>query len=140
MQVTEAPVSTRPRTGMPSRLSWPVMGGPTTHPTGVILASGDPSNSLTARWGGLGSRPRVVAAPVFVLEAVRGLWRALAGGEGAGELDELGNWRRSVLPLRRGSSAAVVDPSVGGEGGKTVDLRCTPGRGGEREQEQEGGG
>ena len=28
MQVTEAPVSTRPRTGMPSRVSWPVMGGP----------------------------------------------------------------------------------------------------------------
>ena len=49
MQVTEAPMSTRPRTGMPSRVSWPVMGGPTTHPTGVSLASGDPSNSLTAR-------------------------------------------------------------------------------------------
>ena len=49
IQVTEAPVSTRPRTGMPSRLSWPVMGGPTAHPTGVTLASGDPSNSLTAR-------------------------------------------------------------------------------------------
>ena len=49
IQVTEAPVSTRPRTGMPSRLSWPVMGGPTTHPTAVPLASGDPSNSLTER-------------------------------------------------------------------------------------------
>ena len=42
IQVTDAPVSTRPRTGMPSRLSWPVMGGPTAHPTGVTLASGDP--------------------------------------------------------------------------------------------------
>ena len=49
IQVTDAPVSTRPRTGMPPRLSWPVMGGPTAHPTGVILASGDPSNSLNAR-------------------------------------------------------------------------------------------
>ena len=48
MQVTEAPVSTRPRTRMPSRLSWPVVGGPTAHPTGVTLASGDPSNSLNA--------------------------------------------------------------------------------------------
>ena len=48
MQVTEVPLLTRPRTGMPSRLSWPVMGGPTAHPTGVTLASGDPSNSLTA--------------------------------------------------------------------------------------------
>ena len=49
IQITEAPVSTRQRTGMPSRLSWPVMSGPTAHPTGVTLASGDPSNSLTAR-------------------------------------------------------------------------------------------
>ena len=49
IQVTEAPVSTRPRTGMPSRVSWPVMGGPTAHPTGVTLASGDPSNNLNAR-------------------------------------------------------------------------------------------
>ena len=71
MQVTEAPVSTRPRTGMPSRLSWPVMGGPTVHPTGVTLASGDPSNSLTVRWGESGSRPRAEVAPGFVLEAGR---------------------------------------------------------------------
>ena len=41
-QVTDAPVSTRPRTGMPSRLNWPVMGSPTVHPTGVTLALGDP--------------------------------------------------------------------------------------------------
>ena len=74
MQVTEAPVSTRPRTGMPSRLSWPVMGGPTVYPTGVTLASGDPSNSLIIRWGELGSRPWIAAAPVFVLEAVRECW------------------------------------------------------------------
>ena len=66
MQATEAPVWTRPRTGMPSRLSWPVMGGPTAHPT---LASGDPSNSLTVRWGEFGSRPRAEVAPGFVLEA-----------------------------------------------------------------------
>ena len=112
------------------------MGGPTAHPTGVTLASGDPSNSLTARWGELGSRPRVAAAPVFVLVAVHGRCRVLAGGEGAGELDRLGNWRRSVLPLRRGSSATVVNPSVGGEGGRTEDLHCTPGRGGEREREE----
>ena len=49
MQVADVPVSKRPRTGMPSRLSWPVMGGPTAHPTGVTLVSGDPSNSLNAR-------------------------------------------------------------------------------------------
>ena len=121
---------------MPSRLSWPVMGGPTSHPTGVTLATGDPSNSLTVRWGELGSRPQVVAAPVFVLEVVCGRWRVLAGGEGAGELEGPGSWRRSVLPLRRGSSVAVVDPSVGGEGGRTEDLHCTPSRGGGREREE----
>ena len=93
MQVTEAPVSTRPRTGMPSRLSWLVIGGPTSHPTGVTLASGDPSNSLTERWGGLWSHPRVAAAPVFVLEAVRGCWHVLADEEDAGELGGPGSWR-----------------------------------------------
>ena len=35
IQVTEAPVSTRLRTVIPSRLSWPMIGGPTAHPTGV---------------------------------------------------------------------------------------------------------
>ena len=86
MQVTEAPVSMRPRTGMPSRLSWPVMGGPTAHLTGVTLASGDPSNSLTVRWGLSGSRPLEAAAPGFVLVAGRGHWHVLAGGEGVGGL------------------------------------------------------
>ena len=53
-QVTEAPVSTRPRTGMHSRVSWPVMGGPTGHPTGVTLALGDPPSILNAPGGSLG--------------------------------------------------------------------------------------
>ena len=51
IQVTEAPVSTRPRTGMPSRLSWSVMGGLTAHPTGVTLASGDPYNRFNCTLG-----------------------------------------------------------------------------------------
>ena len=136
MQVTEAPVSTRPRTGMPSSLSWPVMGGPTAHPTGVTLASGDPSNSLTVRWGELGSRPQAEVAPVFVLEAVRERWLVLAGGGGAGELDGPDSWRRNVLPLRRGSSGEVVNPSVGGADGKRGVPQDIPGRGGEREREQ----
>ena len=37
MQVTEAPVSTNPRTGMPSIVSWPEMGGPTAHPIGATF-------------------------------------------------------------------------------------------------------
>ena len=36
---------------MPSRVSWPVMGGPTAHPTGVTLALGDPLRSLNAPGG-----------------------------------------------------------------------------------------
>ena len=46
MQVTEAPVSTKPRTGMPSTVNWPEMGGPTAHPIGATLALGDPPRSL----------------------------------------------------------------------------------------------
>ena len=48
MQVTEAPVSTNPRAGMPSIVSWPEMGGPTAHPIGATLALGDPPKSLNA--------------------------------------------------------------------------------------------
>ena len=44
----EAPVSTSPRTGMPSMESWPEMGGATVHPTGATLPLGDPSVSLNA--------------------------------------------------------------------------------------------
>ena len=38
---------------MPSRVSWPVMGGPTVHPTGVTLALGDPPRSLNDPGGAL---------------------------------------------------------------------------------------
>ena len=106
---------------MPSRLSWSVMGGPTAHPTGVTLASGDPSNGLTARWDWSGSCPLGVAASVFVLEAVRGRWCVLAGEGGVGGPDGQGSWTQSGPLLRRGSSAAVVDPSDGGGGGGGVE-------------------
>ena len=56
MQVTEAPVSTNPRTGMPSIVSWPEMGGPTAHPIGATLALGDPPKSLNAPEESLGYR------------------------------------------------------------------------------------
>ena len=122
---------------MPSRLSWPVMGGPIAHPTGVTLTSGDPSNSLAACWGWSASRPLGAAAPVFVLEAVRGRWRVLAGEGDIGGPGGQDSWAQSGLLLRGGSSAVVVDPSDSGKGGRTVVLRCSLGRGGEREQEQE---
>ena len=38
---------------MPSRVSWPVMDGPTVHPTGVTLALCDPPRSLNAPGGSL---------------------------------------------------------------------------------------
>ena len=41
-------MSTKPKTGMPSTVSWPEMGGPTAHPTGATLALGDPPRSLNA--------------------------------------------------------------------------------------------
>ena len=39
---------------MPSNVSWPVMGGPTAHPTGSTLALGDPPRSLNASGESLG--------------------------------------------------------------------------------------
>ena len=39
---------------MPSRVNWPVMGGPTAHPKGVTLASGDPPRSLNVPGGSPG--------------------------------------------------------------------------------------
>ena len=38
---------------MLSRVSWPVMGEPTAHSTGVTLALGDPPRSLNALGGNL---------------------------------------------------------------------------------------
>ena len=136
IQVTKAPVSTRPRTGMPSMLSWQVMGGPTAHSTGVTLDSGDPSNSLTVRWGKFESRPRADVAPGFVLEAGRELWCALVGGQGAGGLGGPDGWRRSAPLLHRRSNGKVVYPSVGVADGKTGVPQDIPDRGGERERGQ----
>ena len=107
------------------------MGSPTAHQTGVTLASGDPSNSLTTRWGWSGSRPLEAAAPGFVLEAGRGRWRALAGEGGVGGPGGQDSWTQSGLLPRRGSSAVVFDPSDGGEGGRMEAPRRNLGRCGE---------
>ena len=42
---------------MPSNVSWPVMGGPTAHPTGATLVLGDPTRSLNASGESLGYLP-----------------------------------------------------------------------------------
>ena len=110
------------------------MGGPTAHPTGVTLASGDPSNSLTARWSWGGSRPRWLAAPLYVLEAECGHWHAPAGGGGVEGRGAQGSWTRSGLLHRRGSSVVGDGPVDGGEGGGSSSLRHNRGRCGVRER------
>ena len=88
--------------GMPSRVSWPVMGGPTAHQTGVTLALGDPPNSLNAPGGSLGYFPEREArepAPLAVLEWFPGL--AVAAGVVA--VSERDSDKRSGPPRRRGS-------------------------------------
>ena len=68
-------MSTRPRMGMPSNVNWPVMGGPTAHPTGATLALGDPPRSLNASGESLSYLPGRGAqgfAPWVVLERFPG--------------------------------------------------------------------
>ena len=91
MQVTEAPVSTSPRTRMPSRVSWPVMGGPTAHPTGVTLASGDPPNSLNAHEGSFGRHLLQEAVPRPVLWEDRERYREFVGAASVGGRSEPGS-------------------------------------------------
>ena len=60
---------------MPFNVSWPVMGGPTAHPTGATLALGDPHRSLNASGESLGYLPGREAqgfAPWVVLEQFPG--------------------------------------------------------------------
>ena len=109
MQVTEPPVSTRPRTGMPSRLSWPVMGGPTVHPTVVTLASGDPSNRFNCTLG---------------LECVsslagHGCWHVPAVGGGVGGWGVQDNWPLHVPLHYRGNSVMGGDLFGGKEDGES---------------------
>ena len=56
---------------MPLSLSWPVMGGPTEHPTGVTLASGDPTISLNAPGWSPGCHHLLEVAPELALLASR---------------------------------------------------------------------
>ena len=114
---------------MPSRLSWPVMGGPTEHPTGVTLASDDPPNTLTVHKGWNGSRPRRLTAPEYVLEEGSGRWHAPAGGGGVGGRGVQDNWSQNVLPHRRGSSVVGGDLVGGGEGGESSFHPYSRGRG-----------
>ena len=99
---------------MPSRVSWPVMGGPTAHPTGVTLAIGDPPRSLNAPGGSSGCLPAQEAqAPGLLVGHARfpGLVATISAATGSGR----GSDRRSGLLHRRGSSVEASCRAVGTE-------------------------
>ena len=99
---------------MPSRISWPVMGGPTAHPTGVTLALGDSPRSLNAPGGSLDCfLPQEAREPGLLVghEWFPGLVGAISAAEGS----ERGNDRRSDPPHRIGSSGEISCLAVGVE-------------------------
>ena len=121
---------------MPSRVSWLVMGGPTAHPTGVTLASGDPPSSLNAHEGSFGRHHLREAALGLALLGDHERYRTLAGTVSAGGLSEPGSGTQSDPLPRIGSSEEAVFPAVGEVVGNTGLPLCNPGRGGEREREE----
>ena len=121
---------------MPSRVSWPVMGGPTAHPTGVTLASGDPPSSLNAPEGSFGRHPPLEAAPRLVLLEGCEWYHSLAGAVSAVGLSEPGIGTQIAL-LRRIRSSEEVGCLAAGKVVESMDLPLgSPGRSGEREREE----
>ena len=118
---------------MPSRVNWPVMGGPTAHPTGVTLASGDPTSSLNAPGGSFGRNYlREVALELALLED-RERYLALAGAVSAGGRSKLGSVTQSGLLPHIGSNEEAVCPVVG-EVAESRDLHLhNPGTSGGQE-------
>ena len=98
---------------MPWRFSWPVMGGPTVHPTGVTLASDDPPSSLNAPWWSPGCHHLQEVAPELAL--LEGLeWSLeLAGAVSAGGWSERGSGTQSGPLPHIGSIEEAVCPAVG---------------------------
>ena len=99
---------------MPSSVNWPVMGGPTGHPTGVTLASDDPPKSLNAPAGSPGCLP--------VLEVKEpGLWLGhgqfpwLAAVASAATRRGQGSGRQSGPPCRIRNSKEASCLAVGVE-------------------------
>ena len=98
---------------MPSNVSWPVMGGPTAHPTGATLALGDPPRSLNASGESLGYLSGQGAqgfAPWVVLERFPGPVAAA----GAAVMYGRGSGRRSDPPHHRGNIEEVSYLAAGG--------------------------
>ena len=109
-QVTDAPVSTRPRTGMPSSVNWPVMGGLTAHSTGATLALGDPPRSLNAPGCCLGDHERFLGlAGVTSVAARSGQGSDRQSSEEAFCLAvSVGLENRVLLPHNRDTSGGQV--------------------------------
>ena len=97
---------------MPSRVNWPVMGGPTAHPTGVTLALGDPPRSLNAPGGSPGyCLVQEAREPDLLVDHERFL--GLAGATSAAAESERGSDRQSGLPHRIGNSVEASCLAVG---------------------------
>ena len=118
---------------MPSRVNWPVMGGPTVHPTGVTLASGDPPSSLNAPgWSPGCHHLREVALELALLED-RERYLELAGAVSTGGRSEQGSGTQSGPLPHIGSIEEAVCPVVG-EVTESSDLHPhNPGTGGGQE-------
>ena len=121
---------------MPLRVSWPVMSGPTAHPTGVTLASGDPPNSLNVHEGSFGRHLLWEAVPRPVLWEGHEHYCALVGAASIGGLSEPGNATQSALLLHIKSSEEVAYPAAG-EVAKNMGLLLgSPDKGGEWVREE----
>ena len=99
---------------MPSSVNWPVMGGPTAHPTGVTLASDGPLKSLNAP----GGNPSCLLARE-AQEPGRwlghGQFLGLAAVISAAAMSGKGSDRQSGPPHRIGSSEEAFCLAVGVE-------------------------
>ena len=89
------------------------MGGPTAHPTGVTLASGDPPSSLNVHEGSFGRHLLWEAVPRSVFWEGREHYRSLVGAASVGGLSELGSATQSALLLHIKSSEEVAYPAAG---------------------------
>ena len=118
---------------MPSRVSWPVMGGPTVHQTGVTLASGDPPSSLNAPEWSPGCHHLREVAPELALLEDRERYCELAGAVSAGGRSEQGSGTQNGPLLHIRSIEEAVCPAVG-EVVKSRDFHLhNPGTGGGQE-------
>ena len=91
---------------MPSNVSWPVMGGPTVHPTKATLALGDPPRSLNASGESLGYLLRR-GAPGFVPWVGLEQFPVPAIAASAAVMYGQGSDRRSDPPHHRGNTEEV---------------------------------